>query len=297
MDVPAYIGELNRCAESLDHREQIPALRKSLSDAWVVTTRQGKIEVSTEWLRDELWQVERDPKDTSSLSKIKLRIAALRRDAEEFQSSPERGGDEAARQRLETILTKREFAGAQGPSATQLLISRIERWIAEKIVALLSRLHLGGRPGTVLTWIVLGFALAALLYWLWRALFSGKADSVETAAAPEAANDARQWAKDALAAAELGDYREAVHCAYWAAIVHLENLNVLKRDRARTPRESLRLLDAHPREQKLLREFTGHFELIWYGYRQASVDDWSDARTNLEKMGCLAPSTAATANS
>jgi hypothetical protein len=88
-----------------------------------------------------------------------------------------------------------------------------------------------------------------------------------------------------------------VHCAYWAAVVHLETLGVLKRDRARTPRESLRLLDRHPNEQNLLREFTRRFELIWYGYRPASASDWSEARSHLEKMGCLTPSTAATANS
>jgi hypothetical protein len=72
---------------------------------------------------------------------------------------------------------------------------------------------------------------------------------------------------------------------------------LLKRDRARTPRESLHLLERNPVEQKLLREFTRHFELIWYGYRPASAQDWSDARAHLEKMGCLTASTAATANS
>jgi Domain of unknown function (DUF4129) len=109
--------------------------------------------------------------------------------------------------------------------------------------------------------------------------------------------DSRLWAKEALAAAERGDYREAIHCAYWAAVVHLEGLGMLKGDRARTPRESLRLLDLHPKEQRLLQEFTGKFELVWYGYRAASAQDWSDARTHLEKMGCLTPSIAATANS
>ena len=100
-----------------------------------------------------------------------------------------------------------------------------------------------------------------------------------------------------LAAAELGDYREAVHCAYWATIVHLEGLGLLKRDHARTPRESLRLLEPHPKERQLLGDFTHNFELIWYGYRPASPEDWTNARTHLEKMGCLTRSTPATANS
>src|SRR5262249_34816705 len=109
--------------------------------------------------------------------------------------------------------------------------------------------------------------------------------------------DSRVWANDALAAAERGDYREAVHCAYWAGVVHFEGLGLLKRDGSRTPREALRLLEPHPAEQKLLCECTRHFELIWYGYRPASAADWSNARIHLEKMGCLTPSTAAIANS
>ena len=109
--------------------------------------------------------------------------------------------------------------------------------------------------------------------------------------------ESRLWAKDALAAAERGDYREAVHCAYWASIVHLEGLGLLKRDRARTPRESLRLLEPHPKEQEVLADFTRHFELIWYGYRPASQQDWSGARAHLESIGCLSSSTLATASS
>ena len=158
-------------------------------------------------------------------------------------------------------------------------------------------LHLGGATGNVVAWIVVGLAFLALAYFVYRNLAGRSRLQESPVETPADLSDSRQWAREALAAAERGDYREAVHCAYWAAIARVETLGLLKRDRARTPRESLRLLDPHPSEQKLLREFTRHFELIWYGYRPASVQDWSDARAHLEKMGCLPPSTLATANS
>jgi len=56
-------------------------------------------------------------------------------------------------------------------------------------------------------------------------------------------------------------------------------------------------LELHPNEQGMLREMTGRFELIWYGYRPASAEDWSGAKKQLEKMGCREGSTAPTGNS
>ena len=179
----------------------------------------------------------------------------------------------------------------------EILRARITRWIAEKIYRLLSRLHLGAAAGNAIAWGVVGLAFLVFCYWVWQSLSGVTRVPLAPSVDPLDSIDSRMWAKDALAAAERGDYREAVHCAYWAAVVHLESLGVLKSDRARTPRESLRLLDPHPTQQSLLRDFTHRFELIWYGYRPASANDWSEARSHLEKMGCLTPSTAATANS
>ncbi|HEY6465386.1 MAG TPA: DUF4129 domain-containing protein, partial [Candidatus Acidoferrales bacterium] len=135
-------------------------------------------------------------------------------------------------------------------------------------------------------------------YWIYRTL-SRRPNTDVGASTPAAleTNDSREWVRDAVAAADSGDYREAVHCAYWAAVARLEELKFLRRDRSRTPRESLRLLSAHTDERTSLQKMTGHFELIWYGYRPASAADWSEAKLLLEKCGCLAASTAQTANS
>jgi len=296
LDLPAYEAELDRCAESLKRPEEIPQLRKSLPRTWLVRTGDDRIEVSTEWLVPRLQKLERDPAKPG-LHEIELRLAAMRKAAVEMENGSKETSPTVAREHLEKILQRREFAGLTGPSQLEIWKARAARWLAEKVYEFLSRLHLGAKAGNVLAWIVVGLAFLALCYWVWRSLSRVSRVLPTPADGPLDATDARLWAQDALAAAERGDYREAVHCAYWAAVVHLEGLGLLKRDRARTPRESLRLLDPHPNEQKLLREFTRHFELIWYGYRPASAEDWSDARTHLEKMGCLTPSTAAIANS
>jgi Domain of unknown function (DUF4129) len=298
LDLPAYQAELARCAASIKRPEEISRLRRSLPPAWRVRTDETRIEVSTEWLTSALQKLERDPAESASrLRDIDVRLAAMRQAAMELETGSNETSPKDSRADLEKILRRREFRGMQGPSQMELLKTRILRWIAERIYRLFSRLHLGSTTGNVLAWIVVGLAFLTLCYWVWQSLSRSTHLPETPPDGPIDSTDSRMWAKDAVAAAERGDYREAVHSAYWAAVVHLEVLGLLKSDRARTPRESLCLLDPHPQEQKLLREFTRHFELIWYGYRPASADDWSDARTHLEKMGCLTSSTAATANS
>jgi hypothetical protein len=295
LDLPGYEAELDRCVRSLKHTEEIPALRKSLPRTWLVHSGDDRFEVSTEWLSSSLQKWERNPAKPA-LHDMETRLAAMRKAAAEMETGSPQTSATVAREHLEKILNGREFAGAQGPSPWEIWKARAARWVAEKVYRLLSRLHLGATAGNLLAWIIVGFAFIALCYWAWQTL--SRISRVPSPAPPPAdAADSRLWTKDALAAGERGDYREAVHCAYWAAVVDLEGRGLLKRDRSRTPRESLRLLHAHPIQQKFLREFTRHFELIWYGYRPASAEDWTDARNHLEKMGCLTPSTVATANS
>jgi len=298
LDVASYESELSRITEAIKHPEGIPQLRKSLPRNWRVRVGDKTVEVSTAWLAADLKKIEEDPAKSSSLSQeVNTRLVAMRKAAEGLERGTPPVNLDVAHTQLDKILSGREFGSPQGPSQLDILKARIARWISDLLYKILRRLHLGAKAGNALAWIIVGIAFLALGYWVWKTLSSStrKRDIAEVAAAES--NDPREWARDALAAADHGDYREAVHCAYWAAVVHLETLGVLKRDRARTPRESLCLLDPHPTEQNLLREFTRRFELIWYGYRPASANDWSEARSHLEKMGCLTPSTPATANS
>jgi len=249
-------------------------------------------------LASRLLQSEHDSVQSKAiLREVQNRLAAMRKSAVELEGASKQASPESARLQLEKILKRREFSGADGPSQSELWADRISRWIAERILRLLSLLHVGRTTGNVITWSIVALALGFFCYWVWENMFRAPRRSEPAQTLERATEELRQWARDAFAAAERGDYREAVHCAYWATIVHLEALGLLRRDHSRTPRESLRLLEPHAKERQLVGDFTRHFELIWYGYRPASPDDWTNARTHLEKMGCLKASTPATANS
>jgi hypothetical protein len=298
LDLAAYKAELDRCSAALHQGEHLAQLRDSLPRNWIVQTENSEIVVSTDWLNYDLLQAERDNGTSKSqLRQISSRLAAMRKAADDFEHSSNQQREKSAQADLDKILQRREFASSSGPSQAELLEERISRWIAEQLIRLLSHLHAGRTTGNVVTWTIVGLAFALLCYWVWQNLFRTLQNKTPELQRSNVVEESRQWAQEALSAADRGDYREAVHCAYWATIIHLESMSILKRDHARTPRESLRLLEPHPKERQLLVDFTRLFELIWYGYRPALQSDWTNAHAHLEKMGCLATSTPATANS
>jgi len=301
IDLAAYESALQSYSNTIEQnrhkQEEIARLRKSIPEHWTLRTSAGDVNVSNEWLRTELWNLEHHPKDADVIAvALKQRLYAIRVGAVQMETRPPE--PEQARARLGAILSRREFRDLAGPSAAQKLMARISRWLLRQVVWLLSRLHINAKAGNVLAWTVIVVAFALLCYWMWKRLRSGAPLAQCSITKQETATmTSRQWLDEAMAAAERHDYREAIHCAYWAAIARLEDSGVLTRDRSRTPRESIRQLDSRPNDQKPLRDLTRHFELIWYGYRLASADDWCGARAQLEQMGCLKVSTAPTANS
>jgi hypothetical protein len=211
----------------------------------------------------------------------------MQREAAALQYSVASPRHSDADAKLKSILSRNEFQESAGPSAMEILQARITRWLAEHIFRLLDKIHIRKGTGNILGWAIIFSALFALFYYAYRALNKNVANPAFKAEATPFPSDARHWLAEAQAASERGDFREAIHCAYWASVARLEDLRLLTRDRARTPRESLRLLDSQPRMQSLFRPLASSFELIWYGFRPASSADWLGAKDHLEKIGCL----------
>jgi Domain of unknown function (DUF4129) len=290
-DLPTYQRELSRIEEVSKNPTGISGLGKSLPDTWRVREGEQIYFVPTKEISEELQAMERDPKKAASLE---ARLKAMEQQAEELSHPSEGVNPGQAEEKLRQILKRREFQEATGPSAWDLIRARINRWIFDHLMKLFEMLHISQKTGNAIGWAVLFFAVVALFYVVYRWL-TKSTEPVELHAEVEpVASDARHWVREALAAADRGDFRDAVHCAYWASVAHLEDIHILPRDRARTPRESLRLLEQHPKEQGTLQVITRRFELIWYGYRPVTAAEWAGTKSELEKMGCLEDSTAPT---
>jgi hypothetical protein len=291
-----YREELDRWAGAIQQPSQIRQLQESLPPVWVVRVGEKRLEVPTEPIRSQLQQLHGGNSQGAARA-LRSLLNGMKEEAAEMGRSEGRLSPAKVQATLAEILRRKEFRSARGPSDMEMLTARISRWLVENLAGLLSKLPLGARTGNIMVWSFIVLAFLALCYMAWKWIIGWQPAEAAKPAAPSAPSDARQWVQEALAAAERGDYRAALHCAYWAVVARLEDLGRLSRDRARTPRESLRLLESQPGDHGVLHALTAIFERVWYGYRAASEADWAGAKELLEKIGCLGVSTAPTANS
>jgi hypothetical protein len=145
-----------------------------------------------------------------------------------------------------------------------------------------------GSPWMVRAFEVLLFGGAAvgLLFFVRRNLLRQRLAVALNSQTNELAwsRESNDWAAQAEASARDGDWRDAVHCLYWATIVMLEGRRLWRHNPARTPREYVRLLKPGSAQQGALRGLTRIFERLWYGLRSASPGDYEKARALYESL-------------
>jgi Domain of unknown function (DUF4129) len=298
-----YISELDRCSAVLTaspvNAAALHELRLTLPASWMVTAGETRYSVRTEWLTGALAQIERNPGASGDvLAQTRLRLEAYRESAGAIETPVAPEDLAQSRARLNAILSTREFRGQRGPSWLDVLKARIWSWIIRQLERLLGRLGGSRTIGNIVAWTVILLACLLLLFWTVRFLMrAGSRSEMDLSGAVPVNRDWHRWLRDARAAAGRGDYRAAIHAAYWAAIVRMEETKSLPEDRSRTPRESLRLIQKESADYPPLVRLTERFELVWYGYRPATDADWSDAMQQLETLGCLRSSTAAISGS
>ncbi len=302
LDLDSYAAELRRCADQISalrvQPSEIPRFRQGLPAYWEVRAGSGKFEVSTAWLGAALGEIETHPGQAPGLwQQIVARLDFQREQAEALAARSEGPPLAAARAQLNAIFRGAEFRGLAGPTPWQLWWQRIETWIGTRIERLLERLHLGAETSGYVAYGLIAVALVLLSVALWRSLGRRAREWGEEAPQPAPAADWRSWVREAFDAAERGEYRAAIHAAYWGAVARLENSGVIPGDRSRTPREIVRELDSQADLRGPFRDLASRFELAWYGYRPPQAADWQETKSQLERMGCLGVSTAETSNS
>ena len=226
------------------------------------------------------------PSVDSLLTEARQRLTA---DAREAEQAPAPVPDYSAQRRaLAAILARREYQGVAQTTARERLLE----WLANVLDAFFGGLM---RFGAQMPWI--GFAIRALflaglcvlLVWaLIRIERRSRIRLIGEGTGPSLAPLARDWQlwlRDAHAMAAQGLWREAIHFLYWAAIARLESRHLWQADRARTPREYLRLLPAADPRREGLTALTRTFERTWYGGREAGSADYQSAMQAAAGLG------------
>jgi hypothetical protein len=199
-----------------------------------------------------------------------------------------RPGDPTAKPKLQQIMQRKEFrhVGGQDPSAI------LREWLFQLLQRLLSLIFKDARQvafaAKIVVWSLCLLVAGLILWKLYRwAMREAPPEAVrEVIPFAPSARGWRDWLAEARAAAARGDLREAVHCSYWAAISHLESSGAWRPDRARTPREYLRLIAQTDPARPLLTDLTRDFEVIWYGNRSPVLSEWESFLAKVERIGC-----------
>lgn len=280
----AQLDGLRAASSQLDsHDGAIPAPFEHLPYIWRVHTDQRDFEISPEGLRRDVRRYEKE-RNVANATAIRTRLESLRRELDGFDGAPRNFSSRRAQ--LNSILARPEFHDVHGPTWSD----RLKRWMLERLFRFLSKLFRSSAIPTVGRYFVYGLiALAALglLYVVYRSIFGDQQlEEVVPRDLPISAKEWTIWLTEARAAAAKGDWHEAVHLAYWAGISFLERQGMWKPDRARTPREYLRLISPQAEQWETLTALTQIFELTWYAKRPAGESTFSRTLEQLEKLGC-----------
>jgi len=280
----AEIDSLLKATEQLDSSgTATPEALRHLPPSWRVHTDQQDFEILTEGLRRDVKRYE-DDNDEDNAFAIETRLKSLRAEIDGFEKPP--ADVSASRSALNSILAGREFRDVEGPTWFDRLRQRLLEWIFRILGSIIRKTSIP-TVGRSLVYVLIGLALAALLYIAYRSIWQTRQlDEVVPRDLPVSAKEWTIWLAEARAAAAKGQWRDAIHLAYWAGISFLERQGFWKPDRARTPREYLRLLSSASEQRETLVSLTRIFELAWYAKRDASERTFSDTLAELEKLGC-----------
>ena len=195
---------------------------------------------------------------------------------------------ESEHQAISAILSRPEYRSARKTSWRQ----RVLEWLSRLLDKLFGRLF---GLGAQMPWLagavrdlLIGIVCLALVWFLIRlerkSRIRNSLDPILSSTSPSA-REWQLWLADARAMEKQGAWREAIHFLYWAVISKLESRNIWPADKARTPREYLRLVANNDPRKQPLTTLTRSFERTWYAGRAAQLADYEQAAQLAEVLG------------
>ena len=287
-----YQQELARIDRQLkllvNHPERVAELHASIPDKWEIQTNSGTFNIENDDLRFRLARFSSNRgKRGEILPQLEFKVEAALEDAKNF----ERAADASARSKLEAILQGREYRNVvRTQSPLQKFKDAVLAWIIRQLIKFFRAAAAHPRVSQLLLWSVIGLVTLGFAVWIYFLLrrtvrdeYSYPRDAGELV---PSSKHWQQWLCEARAAADRGDWREAIHLGYWSGISYLESSGTWKPDRARTPREYLRMLPDVSERREPLEALTRRFERTWYASEAASPADFDFALSQLAKIGC-----------
>jgi uncharacterized protein DUF4129 len=286
-----YLEQLRQFSSAIEQIKdpaQAQAFEATVPDNVSVSCPSGECSFSYVWLKKDLNQYRQAQaeKRDKFLEGIQKHLQMLKTQAESYAQS--KSDFSADHQKMNEILSRREFRQVRGPNILEIWLEKVMRAIDK----FFSKHKLYGESGInvlhLAIYLAVAVAFSFFAIWIKRRLDRPREQSLPREIVPFApsARGWRSWMAEARQCAGHGDWRNAIHLAYWAGISSLEERGAWRPDRARTPREYLRMLGPHSSQQPTLTALTRKFEVVWYGNRDADATDFQETLGQLEKLGC-----------
>jgi Domain of unknown function (DUF4129) len=185
------------------------------------------------------------------------------------------------RNAMKQVLAGRDFRNLEQPTVRDSILEKVGNWLNHLFESATRWRARSAWVGRLIVWVFILGVCIALVWGLlqlerrWRVRLVPEQRTPAPGAA--SARNWQLWLDDARRAAASGQWREAIHFVYWAAISRLESRRSWPADRARTPREYLALVAPEDPRRDGLATLTGSFERTWYGGRAAGESDYRRA--------------------
>ncbi|HEU4797228.1 MAG TPA: DUF4129 domain-containing protein [Pyrinomonadaceae bacterium] len=251
--------------------------------------------VDNSWLHDALKEVEAaaSEKRTDQLVRVVERLQALQdRVAYERRAATDADNKVYTKGKMESILARPEYAPqAHGPNALTRVIQDFLQWL-ERLLPKPIRARPGGsrwvsvlaQLGVVIVALLVVFYVARILLRRFRGPAGKRRPKKRKALIilgeqlkPE--DTSLDLLAEAEALARQNDLRAAIRKAYIALLVELGDRNLITLAQHKTNRDYVNSVRSIPLLHSTMRGLTESFERHWYGFAEATENDWKNFRS------------------
>lgn len=275
--------------------QTLATVHEALPERQPVQASDEVCNVDNSWLHAALkdLQASSGEQRPAKLQQLIERLKALEEQvAYERRAATESDSKSHAKQKLESILARSEYTSqAKGPNALTRLINDFIRWLQQFLPERVRPVP--GQQGwaNALVQIVVVVIAVLVLGYVVKVLF-GQIRGSRRKRVPKKRKarivlgerlEPEDTATDLLAEAETlargGDLRAAIRKAYIALLVELGDRKVITLAQHKTNRDYLNAVRNVPLLHSSMRGLTDSFERHWYGFAEATENDWTSFRS------------------
>lgn len=275
--------------------DTLGVVRVALPEHQSVQSSDEVCNVDNKWLHDALKEIEAATPENRP-NRIALVIERLKAVQErvvyERRAATDSDNKVYTKGKLESILARPEYAPqASGPNALTRLIQDFLQWLEKLLPRPVRTQSRGSRWGGVLAQVAVLIVALLVVFYVARILVRRFGGSPRQRAPkrrkpliilgeqlrPE--DTSTDLLSEAEALARQGDLRGAIRKGYVALLVELGDRNLITLAQHKTNRDYLNAVKNVPLLHSTMRSLTDAFERHWYGFAEATENDWNNFRS------------------